>query len=212
MTYNEILINLISRYPALDVCKEDILNAYLLLKETFKNGNKLLLAGNGGSAADCEHIAGELLKSFRKKRNPKLEISDNLEKFFGKDGVILAGKLETGFPAIPLCSFISFLTAYINDSDPDAVFAQLVNNLGCKNDVLFVISTSGNSINIINSVMTAKALGLKTISLTGISGGSLNNLCNVIIKVPSNETYIIQEYHLPIYHSICEMLENDLFE
>jgi len=211
--HKEILNSLMIRYPALTVCHNEILNAFHTLKTTFENGGKLLIAGNGGSAADCEHITGELMKSFMIKRSIKPETAKALADRYGNDGATLAEKLEGALPAISLPSMISIYTAVSNDSDPLTAFAQMVYALGGKGDALLAVSTSGNAKNIVNAVMAANAIGMKTIALTGLSGGKLAPLCDAAIQAPSNESSaIIQEYHLPIYHALCAMLEVEFFK
>jgi len=205
------LENLMARYPALLGCSDDIVSAFNALLRMFKDGGKLMIAGNGGSAADCEHIAGELLKSFKTKRPICSDASDALTEKYGEAGTELARKLEGALPAIPLPSIVSLNTAFANDVDPAVAFAQLTIGLGSKGDVLLAISTSGNAQNVINAVMAANAVGVKTIGLSGASGGKLSGLCDIMIRVPSEETYAIQEYHLPVYHALCAMLESELF-
>lgn len=191
--------NLIVRIPAFASQKEAIEAAVDAICEMYRNGGKLLLAGNGGSAADCEHISGELLKGFLKKR-----------PYPGENPALV--KLQQGIAAIPLPSLSSSVTAFMNDVAPSLVFAQLVGALGQEKDVFFGISTSGNSKNIIAAVETAKARGLKTIALTGKSGGAVAKLCDIAICVPEDETYLIQELHLPVYHAICAECEERIFE
>ncbi len=190
------------RYAQLNICAEDIERAVLLIEEMYKSDNKLLLCGNGGSAADCEHISGELLKGFLLKR----EVTENIEV---EESV--KSNLQKGVPAIPLTSLSSSLTAFANDVEPSLCFAQLCFALGKKDDVLFGISTSGNSKNVVEAVKVAKAIGIKTVGLTGSKGGKLKELCDVCICVPENETFKIQELHLPVYHAICAQVEEDLF-
>lgn len=209
--YKETLNQLIARYPAFKVCENDIVNAFQTIKTAFEQGNKLLLAGNGGSAADCEHIAGELLKSFTKKRPINTETCNNLKSLYGPKGEALSNILEGALPAISLPSLISIGTAFSNDKDPTAVFAQLTYGLGAKGDVLLGISTSGNAENIISAFMVAHAKGVKTIGLTGNSCGKMIKYCDIAICAPSDETHVIQEFHLPIYHALCAMLEAELF-
>ena len=191
--------NLIVRIPAFASQKEAIEAAVDAICEMYRNGGKILLAGNGGSAADCEHISGELLKGFLKKR-----------PYPGENPALV--KLQQGIAAIPLPSLSSSVTAFMNDVAPSLVFAQLVGVLGQEKDVFFGISTSGNSKNIIAAVETAKARGLKTVALTGKSGGAVAKLCDIAICVPEDETYLIQELHLPVYHAICAECEERIFE
>ena len=196
--------HLCQRLPSLENCRDSIQQATDLLIQSFQQGNKLLLCGNGGSAADCEHIAGELIKRFSAPRPLPSELSGLL-------GAELAQNLHGGLPALSLPSMIGFHTAFANDDDPAYAFAQQVIAFGKTGDVLLAISTSGNSQNLIHAVHTAKALGLKTIALTGESGGKLAPLCDLAILAPASDTPRVQELHLPIYHSICTVVENTLF-
>ena len=196
--------HLCQRLPFLENCRDSIQQATDLLIQSFQQGNKLLLCGNGGSAADCEHIAGELIKRFSAPRPLPSELSDLL-------GAELAQNLHGGLPALSLPSMIGFHTAFANDDDPAYAFAQQVIAFGKTGDVLLAISTSGNSQNLIHAVHTAKALGLKTIALTGENGGKLAPLCDLAILAPASDTPRVQELHLPIYHSICTVVENTLF-
>jgi D-sedoheptulose 7-phosphate isomerase len=198
------LDKLMERLPKLRACESDIQRAYEMLKGVFEDGGKLLLCGNGGSAADAEHWSGELLKSFVKAR----PANDAQRMALGDE---LADNLQRGLPAIPLTGFISLNTAYANDCNPPYVFAQLTYALARPGDALAGISTSGNSENVCLALRTARALGLKTIGLTGASGGRMHELCDICIRVPEQETYLIQELHLPVYHTLCLMLEDALF-
>jgi D-sedoheptulose 7-phosphate isomerase len=204
------LDQLIQEYPNLSGCKEEIRCAFTILKNSYLTEGKLLVCGNGGSGADSEHIVGELMKEFYIKRPIELEMKEKLSSF-GEDGSILSQNLQGALPAITLTSNIALATAYANDAKPELVFAQQVFGYGKKEDVLLGISTSGNSKNVIYAIETAKAKGLKTIGLTGRSGGVLKELCDVCICVPSETTYQIQEYHLPIYHTLCRMIEEVFF-
>jgi D-sedoheptulose 7-phosphate isomerase len=195
---------LCERLPILKVCQEAILQSTEALIHAFQSGNKLLLCGNGGSASDCEHIAGELIKRFSRPRPLSAELSESL----GED---LSQNLHGGLPALPLPSMIGFHTAFTNDDNPEYAFAQQVLALGKPGDVLFAISTSGNSKNLVHAVKTAKAMDLKTIGLTGESGGLLAPLCDFSIQAPASETPRVQELHLPIYHAICTVVEDTLF-
>jgi D-sedoheptulose 7-phosphate isomerase len=196
--------HLCQRLPSLENCRDSIQQATDLLIQSFQQGNKLLLCGNGGSAADCEHIAGELIKRFSAPRPLPSELSGLL-------GAELAQNLHGGLPALSLPSMIGFHTAFANDDDPAYAFAQQVIAFGKTGDVLLAISTSGNSQNLIHAVHTANALGLKTIALTGENGGKLAPLCDLAILAPASDTPRVQELHLPIYHSICTVVENTLF-
>lgn len=195
---------LCQRIPELFTCKDSIRNCSELLIRAFQLGNKLLLCGNGGSAADCEHISGELIKRFSKPRTLSSELSDKL-------GPELSSNLHGSLPALPLPSMIGFQTAFANDDKPEFAFAQQVIAFGKPGDILLGISTSGNSQNIVHATKTAKAIGLKTIILTGKSGGTIAPLCDLVIQAPASETPRVQELHLPIYHAICTVVEATLF-
>lgn len=202
---------LIKRYPSLEVCKESIIDAYLLIENCYKNGGKLLIAGNGGSAADSEHIVGELMKAFVLPRKLNNEFKNSLIKEDNELGTILAENLQGALPAIALDGHFALSTAYMNDCEPLLCFAQQVNGFGNKRDIFLGISTSGNSKNILFAAICAKAKGMKVIGLTGEKDSKLMNIADVCIKAPSRETYMIQEYHLPIYHALCLMLEDRFF-
>lgn len=207
----QMLDDLILRYPNLFSCKKDLGESVNIFSEAYNKGNKILTCGNGGSAADAEHISGELLKGFMSKRSCSEEEKCKFEGY-GEDGERLFNNLQKGIPAIPLSSLSSAMTAFMNDCDPDLVYGQLVFALGRIEDVLIAISTSGNSNNIYYAALTAKICGIKIIGLTGESGGKLKDLCDVCIRVPESETYKIQELHLPVYHYLCAGLESELFE
>lgn len=202
---------LVERYPKLSVVRESIEAAYLLLEECYENDKKLLIAGNGGSAADAEHIAGELMKRFKISRSVSEEFSNKLQEIDSERGKELSKNLECGLMAIPLVAHEALSTAYINDVDGLGVFAQQLFGFGRKGDVFLAISTSGNSKNVINATVVARALGIKVIGLTGENGGELSKVSDVVIKVPETETYMIQELHLPVYHCLCLMLEDHFF-
>ncbi len=212
MNAAEIFEELFARYPALDICRDDINKAFLLLKETYLNNGKLLAAGNGGSAADSEHIVGELMKSFKFGRAIPAEDAARLRELYGDEGAELAAKLEGALPAIPLTSMPALSTAFMNDVDPSLTFAQMLYGYGRNGDTFIGISTSGNSENIIKSLQIAKMKGVKTIGLTGASGGKMKTMCDVAVCVPETETFKIQELHLPIYHCLCAMLEAEFFD
>ena len=212
--YNTVisfLDELIVRYPVLSCCKNDILSAFNVMKECYENDGKLLIAGNGGSAADAEHIAGELMKRFQCPR----PVSDNFkQRLIAIDpirGYELGKNLERSLMAIPLVAHEALTTAYINDVDGLGVFAQQLFGFGRPGDVFLGISTSGNSKNILSATVVARAMGIKVIGLTGKVGGELANVADVAIRVPENETYLIQELHLPVYHCLCRMLETYFF-
>lgn len=202
---------LIKRYPALFGIKQDIIDAYLVMEKCYKNGGKLLVAGNGGSAADSEHIAGELMKRFKISRPVSKEFAKKLIEVDQDRGQLLAKNLECSLMTIPLVAHEALTTAYINDVDGLGVFAQQLFGYGKSGDVFLGISTSGNSKNIINATVVARASGIKVISLTGATGGEIAEVSDVTIKVPETETYMIQELHLPIYHCWCLMLEDKFF-
>lgn len=202
---------LISRYPSLEGIKNDIIDAYFILEECYKNDGKLLIAGNGGSAADSEHIAGELMKRFKTPRPISPEFAKKLKEIDPIRGENLANNLERGLMAIPLVAHEALTTAYINDVDGLGVFAQQLFGFGRPGDVFLGISTSGNSKNVMSATVVSRALGIKVIGLTGNNGGELATVADVCIKAPANETYMIQEYHLPIYHCLCLMLEDRFF-
>ena len=203
---------LIERYPALEVCRNDIYHAYEIMVESYRNEGKLLVAGNGGSASDSEHIVGELMKSFVLPRKLDKNYADKLIAIDSEMGAQLADKLQGALPAIALDGHIALSTAYLNDVDPLLGFAQQVNGYGVEGDVFLGITTSGNSKNILYANTVAKAKGMKTIALTGKDGGKIKGMVDVAIIVPEDETYKIQEYHLPIYHCLCLMLEEKFFD
>lgn len=206
------LNSLIERYPSLSVCKKDIEKAYLMLEKAYDNNKKLLIAGNGGSAADSEHMAGELMKRFKINRKIDKKLSDKLKSVDRQRGSKLAKNLEMPLRAVPLTSHIAITTAYMNDADATGVFAQQMLGFGDKGDVFLAISTSGNSENIISACVVAKALGIKVIGLTGKNDSLLNKYADVCIRVPESETYKVQELHLPVYHCLCLMLESNYFK
>lgn len=202
---------LIERYPVLKVCEQSIIDAYLLMEECYVDDGKLLIAGNGGSAADSEHIAGELMKRFKTPRPVTPEFAEKLKSIDPVRGENLAHNLECGLMAIPLVAHEALSTAYINDVDGLGVFAQQLFGFGRPGDVFLGISTSGNSKNVMSATVVARAIGLKVIGLTGAKGGELAEVADVVIKVPETETYMIQELHLPVYHCLCLMLEDRFF-
>ncbi len=202
---------LIERYSVLNCIRNDIEEAYNVLEECYSNSGKLLIAGNGGSAADSEHIVGELMKGFRLPRRISKDYAEKLRLVDANRGNELAEKLQGGLPAIALTGHNALTTAYANDVDGVLAYAQQLNGYGTAGDVFLGISTSGNSKNIIYAAITAKAKGLKVIGLTGEKGGELADFADVTVKAPEMETYMIQELHLPIYHCWCLMLENKFF-
>jgi len=202
---------LLTRYPVLSVCRDDIIKAYEIMEEAYASDHKLLIAGNGGSAADSEHIAGELMKRFKTPRPVPQSFADKLLSIDPERGENLSRNLERGLMAIPLVAHEALTTAYINDVDGLGVFAQQLYGFGRPGDVFLGISTSGNSKNVMSATVVARALGIKVIGLTGATGGELASVADVSIKVPETETYMIQELHLPVYHCLCLMLEDRFF-
>jgi phosphoheptose isomerase len=205
------LASLLQHYRALEACEKELRAAFDQLMVAYKNGNKLLVCGNGGSAADSEHIVAELMKGFLKRRPLPAEQVARLEASGGAAGEAIATRLQGTLAAISLPSQMSLLTATANDNDFDMVFAQQVYGLGRPGDVLLAISTSGRSKNVCNAVIVARAFGLKSIALTGKSGGDLAPLADVAINVPSDNVAEIQELHLPVYHWLSTELEAAFF-
>jgi D-sedoheptulose 7-phosphate isomerase len=202
---------LIERYPQLEVCGPDIASAYNILKECFYHKGKLLVAGNGGSASDSEHIVGELMKEFKQKRKIFSNQETLLMSIDKERGKMLAENLQGALPAISLVGEPSLTTAFMNDAVPLLVFAQQVNGYGFPGDVFWGISTSGNSENILYAAVTAKSKRMKVIGLTGSKPNKLEHYTDVCIHVPEEETYKIQELHIPVYHCLCLMLEDYFF-
>lgn len=204
--------SLIERYPSLACCEKDIIAAYDVLEEAYAAGRKLLVAGNGGSAADSEHIVGELMKEFKLKRKIYSAQAERLRKIDSEMGEVLAEHLQGSLPAISLVGEPSLTTAFMNDAVPVLIFAQQINGLGRAGDVFLGISTSGNSRNILYAAVAAKSKGVKVIGLTGKKESRLMDFSDVCIRVPESETYRIQELHLPVYHCLCLMLEERFFD
>ena len=202
---------LVQRYPELEQCRQDIIDGYLVMEEAYETNHKLLIAGNGGSAADSEHIAGELMKRFKTPRKVSEDFARKLCEIDPDRGPSLAKNLECGLMAIPLVAHEALTTAYINDVDGLGVFAQQLFGYGREGDVFLGISTSGNSKNVMSATVVARAVGIKVIGLTGANGGELARVADVVVKVPEIETYMIQELHLPVYHCWCLMLEEHFF-
>lgn len=202
---------LVDRYPKLKVIRPAIIDAYLIMEDCYSHDGKLMIAGNGGSAADSEHIAGELMKRFKIPRPVTSEFAEKLIAADPVRGPLLVKNLQRGLMAIPLVAHEALSTAYINDVDGYGVFAQQLLGFGRPGDVFLGISTSGNSQNVMNAVAVAKASGIKVIGLTGVNGGELAIAADVAVKAPVTETYMIQELHLPIYHCWCLMLEDKFF-
>ena len=198
------LDELVCRFPALIECRNDLCDAFRVMRAAYKADRKVLLCGNGGSAADADHWAGELLKSFRKNRTLSAKEKAQLPPH-------LAQHLQSPLEAIPLSGFNALSTAFANDVAPELVFAQLVWGLGKAGDVFVGISTSGNAKNVCAAAQAARARDLRTIALTGASGGALKSHCDIAICAPTRETYLVQEYHMPIYHCLSMMLEDEFF-
>lgn len=203
--------DLFVRYPRLEVCRDDISDAYVLMQKTYLNHHKVLIAGNGGSAADSEHITGELMKRFKISRPVNKQLAEKLIAIDEERGKRLVKNLEMPLRTIPLTSHIAITTAYMNDADATGVFAQQLLGYGDEGDIFFAISTSGNSENIISACIVAKALGLKIVGLSGEKDSKLSEYADICIQVPETETYKIQELHLPVYHCLCLMLESYFF-
>ena len=202
---------LISRYPALSRCKDSLDAALNMLCESFRNGHKLLTCGNGGSAADAEHMVGELMKGFLLPRTLGDDLYARMQEICPNEANYFRDNLQGALPAIALVDQIALNTAFANDQAADLSFAQQVLGLGKEGDVLIAITTSGNSANVLYAVQMARVMGVKTIALTGLTGGKVKSLADISICVPENETYRIQEYHLPIYHMLCLALEQEFF-
>lgn len=202
---------LIGRYPVLEDIKGEIADAYEVLEKTYIGNGKLLIAGNGGSAADAEHMAGELMKSFKMSRPVFGALANRLQEIDPVRGGKLAENLEMPLTAIPLATHGAIITAYLNDVDRYGIFAQQILGYGREGDLFLAISTSGDSENIINAAVVARAMGIKVVGLTGQSGGKLAEMSDIAVKVPESETYMVQELHLPIYHCWCLMLEDRFF-
>jgi D-sedoheptulose 7-phosphate isomerase len=208
----QLVKDFFDRRKDLAFMQEKIITAVQVLTKAFKNGKKLLLCGNGGSCADCEHIAGELLKGFLLKRSVSPKFTETMVQNYGETGKQIASKLQQGMPAISLATHCGAISAFANDVDPELVYAQQVLAYGCEGDVLLGISTSGNAKNVAAAVMTAKTLGMYTIGLTGKDGGRLAELSDLALIMPQTETYRIQEDHLAVYHLLCAMIEYELFD
>ena len=200
-----IFDELVTRYPALAVCRADIEKAAQIMIDSFKDGKKLLTCGNGGSASDAEHIVGELMKAFVLPRKLGKELCEKL------DDPYLSDNLQGALPAVSMIGESALSTAYANDCAPDLAFAQQVLGLGREGDVLLGISTSGNSKNVVYAGKVARVQGMKVIMLTGEAGGKCAELADVAIRVPEKETFKVQEYHLPVYHALCLAIEEEFF-
>ena len=206
-----IFEELFVRHPALDACRADVAAAFDLLLGSFRGGGKLLVCGNGGSAADAEHIVGELMKSFKRRRAVPAHVAEALEAQ-GGEGAVLLEKLEGALPAVSLVSMSGVVTAFANDVAWETAYAQQVLGLARKGDVLLAISTSGNSANCVAAVRVAHAVGARAVAFTGGRESALSGVCDVAVRVPETETFKVQELHLPLYHALCAMLEAEMFQ
>lgn len=206
-----LLDHLIERVPRLASTRKVIQEAYLILVECFEAGGKLLICGNGGSAADADHMVGELMKRFSIERPVPDPLKHHLIKEFGERGRYLAEHLQGALPAISLNGHHALSSAIANDVDPELIYAQQVVGYGNKEDVLLGISTSGNARNVVAAMLVARSKGMKVIGLAGRDGGEFNRYCDILINVGGNSTPQIQELHLPVYHTLCEMLERHFF-
>ena len=206
----KILAELCERYPALCGQAENVEKAFYILKTCFENGGRVYLCGNGGSASDCEHIVGELMKSFKKCR-PLPDGYAVALKNCGEEGETICANLESGLPAVSLCGHPSLTTAYMNDKNPDFTFAQQVSVWGRAGDTLLTLSTSGNSKNCAYAAHVAKVKGMSVVFLGGGTGGKLKAIADASIIVPEKETFKVQELHLPVYHCLCAILEEEFF-
>ena len=203
---------LLTNYPELTSCLFEIQAAFGMMKNSYLRRGIIMTCGNGGSASDAEHIVSELMKGFKLKRPLTCRQRDALVAGFPDDAAFLAGNLQQAIPAISLVSQTSVSTAFANDVSPDMVFAQQVFGYVREGDVLLGLSTSGNARNVVNACKVAKSFGIGTIGMTGQHGGQLREICDVTICVPATETFRVQEYHLPVYHTLCAMLEMDFFQ
>lgn len=201
----------IGRHPALGGCRADIEAAYRIIVDCFSSGGMLLACGNGGSAADAEHIVGELMKGFLGTRPLPEAMRARLREADPELGPALAGRLQGALPAINVSAGLSLPTAFANDVNPEMAYAQAVNGYGRKGNVLLGLSTSGNARNVLAALCVARALGMKTIGMTGRDGGRMKDRCDVMIRVPADRTHEVQELHLPVYHALCAMLEAHFF-
>ncbi len=206
-----ILEDLIKRYPALETLKDKISDAGQALISCYENKGKVLVCGNGGSSSDSDHIVGELMKGFEHKRPIDEQFKNKLLEIDRERGRFLSEKLQVGLPAISLTAQTALITAVANDNDASVIFAQQVVGYGSAGDILIAISSSGNSQNVLDAILVAKAKGLKVIGLTGESRGKMNGLCDVLINVPGKRTASVQELHLPVYHALCVMVESHFF-
>ena len=211
MNSKHILEELINRYTHLKHLQMTVLNTVEAIVKTFRNRGKVLVCGNGGSCSDADHIVGELMKSFEGQRPTEKSLQEKLKELSPERGKLLAEKLQQGLPAISLTAHNALITAITNDIGGEMIFAQQVTGLGNKGDILIGLSTTGNSQNVIDAMIVAKAKGLTTIGFTGESGGKMKEWCDILINVPETRTVYVQELHLPVYHAICMMVEKEIF-
>lgn len=211
MSNDSILNRLFERHPLLYTFKKAIGEAAEMIINCYSNGGKLLVCGNGGSCSDSDHIVGELMKSFESKRPIEKAIEEKLTEVSGERGKYLSQKLESGLPAISLTSQTALITAICNDIDANLIFAQQVIGYGKAKDVLIGLSTSGNSQNVVDACITAKAMDMKVIGLTGMTGGKMKQYCDILLNVPEKRTTYVQELHLPVFHALCLLIENHFY-
>lgn len=208
---NRFIDDLVKRYPDLSFLAETLEKTAMMICEAFSAGNRLYVCGNGGSAADADHIVGELMKGFILKREVKTSFCDELARLYGSEGESMGKRMQEGLPAISLTGHPSLSTAFANDVSPEMVFAQQIYALGRPGDVLVGITTSGNSLNVVNCLKVAKAKGLRTVAMTGRTGGKCAALVDGLINVPADLTFLVQEYHLPVYHTLCMIIEDHFY-
>ena len=211
MNSKHVLDELLNRYTKLKYLEGAVLNTVEAIIKTFRNGGKVLVCGNGGSCSDADHIVGELMKSFEGNRQLEKSLQEKLMELSPERGKLLAEKLQQGLPAISLTAHNALITAIANDISGEMIFAQQVTGLGNQGDVLIGLSTSGNSKNVIDALIVAKAKGLTTIGFTGESGGIMKEWCDILINIPETRTAYVQEFHLPVYHVVCLMVEKEIF-
>lgn len=211
MSENIHLEELLKRYNELAPLKEEIQKAGNAIIQSYENGGKVLICGNGGSSSDSDHIVGELMKSFEGRRQLRIELKNKLAEIGGERGLYLAENLQQGLPAISLSAHTALTTAVANDIDAEVIFAQQVTGYGNAGDILIGMSTSGNSQNVIDAILMARAKNMITIGFTGESGGRMKELCDILINVPEKRTAYVQEFHLPVYHTLCLITEDHFF-
>jgi D-sedoheptulose 7-phosphate isomerase len=211
MEENIVLKELIKRHPKLITVENQIRLSAESIIDCYTGGRKVLVCGNGGSCSDSDHIVGELMKGFEHKRPVEAALKKQLETVDGERGRYLAEKLQQGLPAISLTAHGALITAVANDIDADLIFAQQVAGYGQSGDVLIGISSSGNSQNVVDAIITARAKGLVVIGITGETGGRMKPFCDILINVPGMRTAHIQELQLPVYHALCLITENHFF-